>query len=249
MSTTNYNSFRNIVFIMEDPKQDFKADNLTAVNKTEMEKHAGFDQTNIKDHYDELSSNYESVYLTAGWPDPTKSAELANEFVHLSPASKADAEVFDMGCGTGLVGQYLTEFGFTKVDGVDASKGMLDQAEVKKCYRLLEELFLGVPETFPQKFHNKYDVVTASGILADNHLDCPVFEEMLLALKTGGIVTFTSRIEYLEKYGYGPYMEKLETEGKWKLLKREEYTKYDKLPESVGRFKPTQSYVFCYQKL
>jgi predicted TPR repeat methyltransferase len=157
-----------------------------------------------------------------------------------------DAEVLDMGCGTGLVGQYLGEFGFKKIDGVDASGGMLEKAKEKNCYRDLDELFLGVPETFPLKYHNKYDVVTASGILADNHLDCPVFEEMLLALKTGGIVTFTSRIEYLVTYGYGAYMDKLEREGKWKLLKKEEYTKYDKLKESVGRFKPTQSIVFCY---
>ena len=126
---------------------------------------------------------------------------------------------------------------------------MLDKAGEKKCYRDLEELFLGTPATFPAKYHNKYDAITASGILADNHLDCPVFEEMLLALKQGGIAVFTSRIEYLETYGYGPYMDKLEQEGKWKLLKKEEYTKYDKLKESVGRFKPTQSYVFAYQKL
>ena len=228
---------------------DFKAEQLGDQHKEEMQKHAGFDQGNIKEHYDELASNYEQVYLTAGWPDPRKSADLAGEFVDQTQAKREVAEVFDMGCGTGLVGEYLSEMGFKNIDGVDASRGMLDKAGEKKAYRDLDELFLGVPETFPAKYHNKYDVVTASGILADNHLDCPVFEEMLLALKQGGIVTFTSRIEYLEKYGYGPYMDKLEREGKWKQLKKEEYTKYDKLQESVGRFKPTQSYVYCYQKL
>jgi len=33
-----------------------------------------------------------------------------------------------MGCGTGLVGQYLKERGFKTIVGVDASKGMLDKA-------------------------------------------------------------------------------------------------------------------------
>ena len=68
----------------------------------------------------------------------------------MTGATRENAEVFDMGCGTGLVGQYLTEFGFKNIDGVDASAGMLERAKEKSCYRLLEELFLGVPETFPK---------------------------------------------------------------------------------------------------
>jgi hypothetical protein len=42
--------------------------------------------------------------------------------------------------------------------------------------------------------------------LADNHLDNSVFEEMLLSLRNGGLAIFATRTEYLEKYGYGPYM-------------------------------------------
>ena len=62
--------------------------------------------------------------------------------------------------------------------------------------------------------------------MADNHLDNSVFEEMLLSLKKGGITIFTTRVEYLTKYGYGPYIEKLEAEGKWKLVKRDVFDKY-----------------------
>lgn len=39
-----------------------------------------------------------------------------------------------MGCGTGLVGQYLKEKGFFNVTGVDASKGMLEKAHEKRVY-------------------------------------------------------------------------------------------------------------------
>lgn len=39
-----------------------------------------------------------------------------------------NAVVLDMGCGTGLVGQYLVERGFKNVVGVDASAGMLEKA-------------------------------------------------------------------------------------------------------------------------
>jgi predicted TPR repeat methyltransferase len=88
-----------------------------------------------------------------------------------------------MGCGTGLVGQYLKERGFKTVVGVDASKGMLDKAKEKDAYSELTELFLGIPETFPAEYHNRFDAVTAAGILAEGHLDNKVFDEMLMCLK------------------------------------------------------------------
>ena len=107
-----------------------------------------------------------------------------------------------MGCGTGLVGKYLKERGFNHLHGVDASSGMLHQARQKGVYTDLDELYLGKPESFPAKFIDNFDVVTATGILAEGHLDCSVFEEMLLALKQGGYAFFTTRTEYLTSYNY-----------------------------------------------
>lgn len=141
---------------------------LTQVHKEEMTKHGNFTQDKIAEHYDELSSHYEQIYLRAGWHDPLKCAELAKECVGDACES---AVVLDMGCGTGLVGQYLKERGFKNTVGVDASKGMLEKSETKGVYSELHELFLGRPDTFPEMFHNKFDVITASGILAEGHLD------------------------------------------------------------------------------
>ena len=60
-------------------KLDFNTENLTEEHKKEMEKHANFSQANITQHYNELSSHYEDVYLKVGWPDPRKSADFAIE--------------------------------------------------------------------------------------------------------------------------------------------------------------------------
>lgn len=156
--------------------------------------HGNFNQGNIAEHYDELCSHYEEVYLTAGWHDPLKCAELAKEVIG---DKAAESHVLDMGCGTGLVGQYLKERGFEHIVGVDASRGMLDKAAEKNSYTELKELFLGLPETFPRELQNRFHVVTGSGILADNHLDNKVFEEMLMALKVGGYAVFATRTQYL----------------------------------------------------
>ena len=82
---------------------------ITDEMKQEMLKHGAFKQDNIAEHYNELSSHYEEIYLTVGYHDPLKCAELTKEiFGDESP----NVHVLDMGCGTGLVGQYLKERGF-----------------------------------------------------------------------------------------------------------------------------------------
>lgn len=232
-------------------KLDFSVDVLTEEHKQEMEKHAGFNQETITGHYDEVCTNYEAIYLRVGFHDPKKCQELTSECYQLVGKEKADVEILDMGCGTGLVGQYLYEDGFRQIVGLDASSGMLKEAESTKpgVHKELIELFLGKPETYPENLHNRFDVVTGSGILADNHLDNSVFEEMLLSLKNGGLAIFATRTEYLEKYGYGPYMKKLEDEGRWKLIKNIKFGRYDSAKERVGRFNPTEAQAFCYQKL
>ena len=211
-----------------------------------MLKHGGFKQDHIAEHYNELSSHYEQIYLTAGYHDPLKCAELTKEiFGDEAP----NVQIFDMGCGTGLVGQYLKERGFVHVIGVDASAGMLEKAREKASYEELHELFLGKPETFPKEYHNRFDAITAAGILAEGHLDNNVFEEMLIALKDKGYAVFATRTMYLEQYSYGQKIKELEEQGRWKLIKEITFDRYDQLEEAVGRFSKVEIKGFVYQKL
>ena len=231
-------------------KLDFSAE-LTDVHKKEMEKHANFNQDSIVDHYNEMALNYEAVYLKAGFHDPKKCAELTTECYTILGKDKTEVDILDMGCGTGLVGQYLKDDGFQKIVGLDASPGMLQECRDNKpeVHTELIELFLGKPDTYPESLHNRFDVVTGSGILADNHLDNSVFEEMLLSLRNGGLAIFATRTEYLEKYGYGAYMKSLEEKGRWKFVKNIVFGRYDQLDERVGRFQKTEAQAFVYQKI
>mmetsp|Transcript_11529 Transcript_11529/g.13049 ORF Transcript_11529/g.13049 Transcript_11529/m.13049 type:complete len:225 (+) Transcript_11529:3-677(+) len=219
--------------------------NTTDLNDEELKIHGEFNQEKIKEQYDHLSSNYEDVYLQVGYPDPDKCAEIV-EFLEVAK----DAEIFDMGCGTGLVGLRLKEKEYTTVIGVDASAKMLDQAREKDSYSELKELFLGAPETFPEEFHGRFEALTAAGILAEGHLGNEVFDEMILALKQGGYAIFTTREEYLTKYKYQEKIDALVEEGKWEFVKQEDFLRYNNMKgDGVGRFKPTKVMVFCYKKL
>ena len=73
--------------------------------------------------------------LTSESPDRMKAANAIE-----SLGIEKDSPILDMGWGTGLVGLYLAEKGYTNIDGVDASSGMLDKAREKNAYTHLEEL-------------------------------------------------------------------------------------------------------------
>jgi predicted TPR repeat methyltransferase len=49
------------------------------------------------------------MYLRIGYPDPKKVADYAAMFIK----DKSSAKILDFACGTGLVGKYLNENGFT----------------------------------------------------------------------------------------------------------------------------------------
>ena len=133
--------------------------------------------------------------------------------------------------------------------GVDASAGMLKRSEEKEAYSELHELFLGTPETFPAQFHNRFDVVTASGILAEGHLDNKVFDEMLMSLKVGGFAIFATRTMYLTKYNYVEKIAQLDEDKKWQKVHEITFDRYDQLDEAVGRFSKVEAKAFAYQKL
>ncbi len=51
---------------------------------------------------------------------------------------------------------------------------------------------------------------------------------------------------YLEKYSYGARMQEIENEGRWKKVKEVTFTRYDKLEEEVGRYRPVEVKAFAY---
>ena len=220
--------------------------------KGELEKHGTFKPEEMQQHYDEVAAKYDELYLTVGYYDHLKCLEMAEQLIpDQHNQVRPSLSVLDMGCGTGLVGEVMYKAGFTNIEGVDISQGMLDQAALKadgKAYSKLSRLALGDPENFPEEFIGKYDIIVASGILAQGHLDSRVFQEMLLSAKgTGSIVIFTTREAYLTDLGYQTAMDQLETEGKWKFIRALDFKRYDQLgEEQVGRYKQVEIKCFAY---
>jgi predicted TPR repeat methyltransferase len=220
-------------------------------NRKEFEIHGGFSQDTISQKYDELCRNYEEVYNTVGWPDPSKCAEFL-----ISLGFTADSEVLDMGCGTGLVGKYLKEKSgaeTVKIIGVDASDGMIEKCLSKGIYTEVRNFMLCSPDNFTANqadLVERFDFVTASGLLAEGHATPAVFDEMILSLKKGGYAIFTSRTEYMEPLKYQEGIDQRVAEGKWEFVDSVTYEKYSNAKDCpLGRFKPVPTICLIYRKL
>ena len=99
-------------------------------------------------------------------------------------------------------------------------------------------MFLGKPKEFPDRFRNRFDIITAAAILAEGHLMSEVFDEMIHALKQGGYAIFTTREMYLDKYNYRKAIEELEIRGYWKKVEERSFQKYQNIEKGtkVGRY-------------
>lgn len=214
-------------------KLDFNTDSFGSAQVAAMEAFNKFDKAKTQEHYDKVSTNYEAIYLRAGYPDPEKCADYVDLYTQTQDLGKGDVEILDLGCGTGLVGKHLADRGFSNVTGIDVSEKMLEQAAEKNAYKQLEQLELGQEEfldTFPHEHRKKYDFVTAAGLVVNNYLDEKIFEQMLLSLRNGGIMVFSARFSYLGQYWYVDKLEELEKLGRVKALDSEEFFKYANMP-------------------
>lgn len=74
---------------------------------------------------------------------------------------------------------------------------MMELASLKDCYEKLQVVDLSVADNFPQNLKNQFEIVTCAGLVNHHHMDWNLFENMILALKLGGLVVYTSSFSYL----------------------------------------------------
>jgi len=126
---------------------------------------------------------------------------------------------------------------------------MLEEASNKCVYKELHEHTLNEPAEFPNKFKNKFDFLTCSGLVNNGYMDYQLFEEMLLSVKKGGYIIFTAQYSYMGHYWYDKIVKEMHEDGRWELITTDTFFKYDKLDcISIGKFSKTPSKVFVFKK-
>ncbi|XP_033762095.1 methyltransferase-like protein 27 [Pecten maximus] len=190
--------------------------------------------------YDSWSKMYDQEMNSYGYKGPAMTASAVRD---LYPDSRDVVRILDVAAGTGFVGEELIKHGFVKVDALDPSQGMLDEAREKGVYQEL------ICAYFDEKDHtippDTYDVIVVCGGCTNVHLPCSCLREAVRLLKPGGYFVMATRpfhLNTVDEYKEGRFenlMDEIEEEGKWKKIRKEILPGYHAEHEGI---------VFVYQK-
>ena len=164
----------------------------------------------IKFVYEEWAQNYDSDndHLLGTVSQPQCVKLVAKEL------EDKNAEMIDIGCGTGLVGEHLKAFGFKNFDGIDISEKMLEIANTRGYRKLL----LGSLNKDLPIYKNTYDVTFCVGVFTHGHVKSDRVSELLRITKPGGLICFTVNEGVYEEYGFKTTIYQYEKEKKWDVL-------------------------------
>ena len=129
--------------------------------------------------YDEWAEQYDDqMEQKLGYIAPKFMAERLAAFV----ADKS-TPVLDVGCGTGLTSQYLSDLGFQHFDGIDITPRMLERAGERGIYRTLTEADVTQPLDLEP---DSYDAIISSGTFTLGHVGSEAIPELVRVLSSGG---------------------------------------------------------------
>jgi len=161
--------------------------------------------------YDEWASSYEKDLDDHGGP-----AEAADVLSRYAPLA---ARILDAGCGTGLAGPILAKRGYTLLEGLDLSAGMLREAAKKGCYTALHHQTMGQPLSF---LPNTFDAVLSVGVFVRAHAPSNSFSELIRITRPGGHIVFTLRPEFLVTSDFRGTIGQHLDAGRWRLAEATE---------------------------
>lgn len=165
-----------------------------------------------KEHYDAWAADYDSDLLqTYGYVAPRIAAKA---FVETAPDRQAS--IIDLGCGTGLAGCELAARGYTRIDGLDISPGMLARARGLGIYRQLLRGDLTKRTAIPEA---SYDALISVGAFGGGHVGPENLREFIRVVKPGAAMVIYLNAQPFEDHDYPRSFRELEQAGFWEILK------------------------------
>jgi len=161
-------------------------------------------------HYDAWAKTYEQDLLDqVGY-----SAHILGARAFASICPDRSGAIVDIGCGTGLVGVELKQFGFSNIDGLDISPEMMAIAAEKSVYQRLITGDMNIGVSVPD---GHYDAAICVGSFAPGHLAPSCLPEIIRLVKPGApIVIFMNAAPY-QAENYEDHIRALETKGLWSV--------------------------------
>ena len=129
-----------------------------------------------------------------------------------------DAEVLDIGCGTGLTSDLLFERGFRNIDGIDLTVSMLKKARTRGIYRNLIQADLNEPIDLPDR---SYDAMVSSGTFTCGHVGPEPFDELVRLLRPDGLWSFSIHMDLWEPAGFRATLDRLVSQDQLACVEKE----------------------------
>ncbi|XP_046547441.1 methyltransferase-like protein 27 [Haliotis rubra] len=164
--------------------------------------------------FDHISDKYDMVLSMMDYKLPKW---LGDSLASLYPGNKEEVNILDVAAGTGLASVEMRKHGFTHIDGLDPSEGMLEQAKKNNLYEryicdMLADNTLDIAD-------NTYAVVTIVGFSSEFFKVLPVkaLEELVRVTKPGGHILMTHFDYIFESNVLRENLSNLQDRELWKL--------------------------------
>ncbi|MEM5493080.1 class I SAM-dependent methyltransferase [Hoeflea sp. AS16] len=159
--------------------------------------------------YDEWAENYDSDMSLAGYRHPAISLAILARHV-----PKDASPLLDAGAGTGLIGEWLAITGYTHVEGLDLSQGMLAVAGRKGVYKALHQAALGTTLPFAD---NHFAAIISAGVFTSGHVGVEGLDDLLRICRPGGVIVLTIK-DVLWQESFNRRFAELEAAGTIRLI-------------------------------
>ncbi len=164
--------------------------------------------------YAQWATTYEEAFVDAKkYRYPRAIAELFDEIM---PTEMGNL-IADVGCGTGLVGLYLTSVrDQVEIDGFDISPEMLNEARAKKRNTGASVYRYFIEADLTQKISNAYgpyDGIISSGTFTHGHLGPEAISNLLPLAREGGWFLIGVNAEHFAAKAFESELQSLEREG------------------------------------
>jgi len=155
-----------------------------------------------------VKNKYDQDMIDWNYSGPKETVQVFKKY-----AKNKDIQIYDAGCGTGLVGAELKKFGYKYFDGADLSQKLLDLVP-KELYQNLSKVDLN--KNIEIK-NNTYDAIMCVGTFTFAHVKPHALDEFIRIVKNKGLICFTINEGIYEKYGFDKKIDELKKNKSWNV--------------------------------
>ena len=176
----------------------------------------------LHDFYEKWASDYNEDLANWDYYAVKQTVDILQN-LPLLEGVKVDARdptlrIIDVGCGTGLVGLELFRKGYSQIDGLDLSPGMIAEAKKTGAFK---NLYSGIDLNIPierKEMLGQYDCAVSAGVFTPGHVAPEALEHMASLVRPGGILILSTRVEYCEATNFKEVSKELERKNCVQLL-------------------------------